>query len=55
MGVTDYHSTHKGEMATIPYVVYEIEIAKHKRKENALKIALSLSLALLIITHLVIH
>jgi hypothetical protein len=54
MGVTDYHSTHKGEMATIPYVAHEIEIAKHKRREKWLSIALAVSVVIGII-NLVIH
>jgi hypothetical protein len=54
MGVTDYHSTHKGKLATIPYVAHEIEIAKHKRREKWLSIALAVSVVIGII-NLVIH
>lgn len=54
MGVTDYHSTHKGNMVTIPYVAHKIEIAKHKRREKSLTIALVVSVIIGII-NLVIH
>jgi hypothetical protein len=53
MGVTDYHSTHKGEMATIPYVAHEIVIAKHKRRERMLTIALIMSLLIGTLTHFI--
>ena len=53
MGVTDYHSTHKGELATIPYVAHEIVIAKHKHRERMLTIALILSLLIGTLTHLI--
>ena len=53
MGVTDYHSTHEGEMATIPYVAHEIVIAKHKRRERMLTITLILSLLIGTLTHFI--
>ena len=53
MSVTDYHSTHKGELATIPYVAHEIVIAKHKRREKMLTVALILSLFIGTLTHLI--
>jgi hypothetical protein len=53
MGVTDYHSTHKGEMATIPYVAHEIIVTKHKRREFALSVALALSVIIGIIAFFV--
>ena len=53
MGVTDYHSTHKGELATIPYVAHSIIVAKHKRREKWLAIALVLSVVIGIITHFI--
>lgn len=53
MGVTDYHSTQKGEMAVVPYVAYEIEMAKHKRREKWLTIALAFSVVIGIITHFI--
>ena len=53
MGVTNYHSTHKGELATIPYVAHEIVIAKLKRRERMLTVALILSLLIGILTHFI--
>lgn len=52
MGVTDYHSTHE-ELATIPYVAHEIIVAKHKRREMMLTIALFISLFIGTITHFI--
>lgn len=56
MGITD-HSTNiqKEELATIPFVAHEIIVAKHRRKEKWLSIALISSVIIGLITHLVIH
>ena len=51
MGVTDYHFTE--ELATIPYVAHEIIVAKHKRRERMLTIALIFSLLIGIFTHFI--
>ncbi len=57
MGITDYHSTNsqKEELATIPFVAHEIIVAKHKRKERCLIIALVASVIIGIATNLVLH
>ena len=47
------HSTHKGDMALVPYVAHEILIAKHKRRERWLTIALASSLLIGILTHFI--
>ena len=51
MGVTDYHSNNTEDLATIPYVAHEIILAKHKRRERMLTVALALSLLIGIFTH----
>ena len=49
MGVTDYHSTHKGEMATVPLIAHKVIVAKHKRTEFALAVSLAISVIIGII------
>lgn len=55
MGITDYHSTNlqKEELATIPFVAHSIIVAKHRRKEKMLAIALVSSVVIGIITHFI--
>lgn len=53
MGITDYHSKEINEMATVPLIAHEIVVAKHKRREFALSVALALSALALTITFLV--
>lgn len=57
MGITDYHSTtsRKEELATIPFVAHKIIVAKHKRTERCLIIALVASVIIGIATNLVLH
>lgn len=43
MGVTDYHSKSTEEMATVPLIAHKVIVAKHKRTEFALAIALAIS------------
>jgi hypothetical protein len=53
MGVTDYHSNCTEEMATVPLIVHEIIVAKHKRRELALSLALILSVVIGTLTHFI--
>lgn len=50
MGVTDYHSKSTEEMATVPLFAHEIIVAKHKRTEFALAVALAISVIIGIIS-----
>lgn len=43
MGVTDYHSTSAEEMATVPLIAHKVIVAKHRRTEFALAVALAIS------------
>jgi hypothetical protein len=43
MGVTDYHSNCTEEMATVPLIAHKVIVAKHKRTEFALAVALAIS------------
>ena len=52
MNFTDYHSTNKNEIATIPYIAHEIIVTKHRRREIILAIALTLSVIIGIANHL---
>lgn len=49
MGVTDYHSHSTDEMATVPLIAHHIIVAKHKRREFALSVALAISVVIGII------
>lgn len=49
MGVTDYHSKSTEEMATVPLIAHKVIVAKHKRTEFALAIALAISVIIGII------
>jgi hypothetical protein len=49
MGVTDYRCKNKDEIAKIPLIAHEIIVAKHKRREFALSVALALSVIIGII------
>jgi uncharacterized membrane protein (DUF373 family) len=49
MGVTDYRCN-KDEIATISLIAHEIIVAKHKRREFALSVALALSVIIGIIS-----
>lgn len=42
MGVTDYHSNSTEEMATVPLIAHKVIVAKHKRMEFALAVALAI-------------
>lgn len=53
MGVTDYHSNSTEEMATVPLIAHETIVAKHKRREFALSVALALSVVIGILTHFI--
>lgn len=44
MGVTDYHSNGKTEMATIPLIAHKVIVAKHRCIEIALSVALAISI-----------
>ncbi len=50
MGVTDYHSKSTEEMATVPLIVHKVIVAKHKRTEFALAVALAISVIIGIIS-----
>lgn len=54
MGVTDYHSNNTEDLAKIPLIAHKIIVAKHKRREVWLSIALAFSVIIGII-NLVIH
>jgi hypothetical protein len=49
MGVTDYHSKSTEEMATVPLIAHKVIVAKHKRTEFALAVALAISVIIGII------
>ena len=49
MGVTDRCHSNE-EVATVPLIAHEIVVAKHKRREFALSVALAISVILGIIT-----
>lgn len=55
MGVTDYHSTQNEDLAKIPYVVYQLSEARHKRKEKMLAIALAVSVAFIFFSNIMLH
>ena len=44
MTATDYRCQNKEEIAKIPLIAHEIIVAKHKRREFALAVALALSI-----------
>jgi hypothetical protein len=50
MGVTDYHSNCTEEMATVPLIAHKVIVAKHKRTEFALAVALAISVIIGIIS-----
>lgn len=50
MGVTDYHSKCTEEMATVPLIAHKVIVAKHKRTEFALAVALAISVIIGIIS-----
>jgi hypothetical protein len=50
MGVTDYHSKSTEEMATVPLIAHKVIVAKHKRTEFALAVALAISVIIGIIS-----
>lgn len=50
MGVTDYHSISTEEMATVPLIAHKVIVAKHKRTEFALAVALAISVIIGIIS-----
>jgi hypothetical protein len=43
MAATDYRCKNKEEIAKIPLIAHEVIVAKHKRREFALAVALALS------------
>lgn len=49
MGVTDYHSKSTEEMATVPLIAHKVIVAKHRRTEFALAVALAISVIIGII------
>lgn len=53
MGVTDYHSHSTDEMATVSLFAHEIIVAKHRRREFALSVALAISVIIGIIAFFV--
>lgn len=53
MGVTDYHSNCTEEMATVPLIAHKVIVAKHKRREFALSVALALSAVIGTLTHFI--
>lgn len=53
MGVTDYHSKSTEEMATVPLIAHKVIVAKHKRTEFALSVALAISVIIGIIAFFV--
>lgn len=44
MAATDYRCKSEEEIAKIPLIAHEVIVAKHKRREFALAIALALSI-----------
>ena len=51
MGVTDYRCTNKDDdLAKIPLIAHKIIVAKHKRTEFALAVALAISVIIGIIS-----
>lgn len=50
MGVTDYHSKSTEEMATVPLIAHKVIVAKHKRTEFALAVALAISVIIGIVS-----
>ena len=53
MGVTDYRCKSKDEIAKIPLIAHEIIVAKHKRRELILSLALVLSVVIGTLTHFI--
>ena len=49
MGITDYHSKSTEEMATVPLIAHKVIVAKHRRTEFALAVALAISVIIGII------
>ena len=54
MTATDYRCKSK-EVATVPFIVHKLAIYKHKRKEKKLIVALVISIAITIISNIVIR
>lgn len=50
MAATDYRCKNKDEIAKIPLIAHKIIVAKHRRREFALSVALALSVIIGIIT-----
>ena len=51
MAATDYrYKSEENDLAKIPLIAHEIIVAKHKRREFALSVALALSVIIGIIT-----
>lgn len=44
MAATDYRCKSKEELSKIPLIAHEVIVAKHKRREFALAVALTLSI-----------
>lgn len=53
MAATDYRCNNKEEIAKIPLIAHEVIVAKHKRREFALAVALALSVTIGIIAFFV--
>lgn len=53
MAATDYRCKSKEEIAKIPLIAHEVIVAKHKRREFALSVALALSVIIGIISFIV--
>jgi hypothetical protein len=49
MGVTDYRCKSTEEMATVPLIAHKVIVAKHRRTEFALAVALAISVVIGII------
>jgi hypothetical protein len=55
MSATDYRCKTSEEVATVPYIAHSVIVKKHQRREKALLIALIASVALNVITNILIR
>ena len=54
MTATDYRCKSE-EVATIPYIAHEIIVKEHKRREKALTVALVVSVAITILSNIMLR
>ena len=54
MTATDYRCT-DDNIATVPYIAHKVIIQKHKRREKALTVALVVSVAITILSNIMLR